>query len=182
MGAQQQIETMIWNLEQNCPLPDRPTLLRVLKDVQTSMTSSPIHSRGTVTSTERLHGVIGKLRAHIGAIQAAKADVDAGRDAPEINPILVCINDLPVIVRELDMAELEIEADFEAHEDRQSLFPVEAGDDETERLRDALETTMWRWKALDTNDTETAVRAFALESVRLIAAASPPLAEGQDHE
>jgi hypothetical protein len=66
------------------------------------------------TSTDRLHAVIQKLRDHVAAIQAAKARVDAGRSAPENNPILQCVNDLPGIVRELDMAELEIEADFEA--------------------------------------------------------------------
>jgi len=96
----------------------------------TGSTSAPPEPRGGegLTSTERLHDVIGKLRRHIDAIQEAKRRVEAGGKLGRPDPLLACVNDLPAIVHELDMAELEIEADFEAHEDRPTAPSASGGE------------------------------------------------------
>jgi len=64
---------------------------------------------------DRLHSAIEKLKAHVVAIQAGKRNLSSVINGP--NPILSCVNELPAIIRQLDAAELEIEAAFERHED-----------------------------------------------------------------
>ena len=66
-----------------------------------------------VSGTDSLHAVIVRLRGHVGAVQAGKRGDPAGSNG---RPIIDCINDLPSIIRALEMAELEIEADFERQE------------------------------------------------------------------
>ena len=60
---------------------------------------------------EGVQNAIKGLRAHVAAIQADKR---AGTNA---GSIYNCINDLPNIIRQLEAAEFEIEAEFERYED-----------------------------------------------------------------
>ena len=52
--------------------------------------------------------------------------------------------------------------------------PVVHGWPDREAVEDALDVTLHRWRALDADKTEEAVRGFARESVRLLLAALPP--------
>jgi hypothetical protein len=60
---------------------------------------------------EGVRNAIKGLRAHVSAIQADK------RVGANAGSIYNCINDLPNIIRQLEAAELEIEAEFERYED-----------------------------------------------------------------
>jgi hypothetical protein len=70
---------------------------------------------------EGVQNAIKGLRAHVAAIQADKR---AGTNA---GSIYNCINDLPNIIRQLEAAEFEIEAEFERYEDARPA-PTAPGD------------------------------------------------------
>jgi hypothetical protein len=65
---------------------------------------------------DRLHDAIRQLRQHMTTIQAAKIASAAGHPQG-MGPIWNLVNALPAIVRQLDAAELDIEAAFERYED-----------------------------------------------------------------
>ncbi len=70
---------------------------------------------------EGVRDAIKGLRAHVSAIQTDK------RVGANAGSIYNCINDLPNIIRQLEAAEFEIEAEFERYE-ALSASPAPAGD------------------------------------------------------
>lgn len=94
------------------------------------------------TGTELLHAVIATLRGHVQALSDGKKLVRDGMPAPSPSPIYAVFKALPGIVRELEMAELEIESDFERYDDlaapQASLPPVEGV-----RAADILDCATW---------------------------------------
>ena len=75
---------------------------------------------------DRLHDAIRQLRQHMTTIQAAKIASAAGHPQG-MGPIWNLVNALPAIVRQLDAAELDIEAAFERYEDA-TTPPVKTGE------------------------------------------------------
>jgi hypothetical protein len=75
---------------------------------------------------DRLHDAIRQLRQHMTTIQAAKIASAAGHPQG-MGPIWNLVNALPAIVRQLDAAELDIEAAFERYEDA-TTAPVKTGE------------------------------------------------------
>lgn len=71
---------------------------------------------------DRLHDAIRQLRQHMTTIQAAKKASAAGQPQG-MGPIWNLVNALPAIVRQLDAAELDIEAAFERYEDAATHHP-----------------------------------------------------------
>lgn len=84
--------------------------------------AAPVAQQGDGESgTDDLHAAIVRLRTHVQAVQVVKKI--AGTAPVVTNPIIDCINDLPAIIRALEAAEFQIEADFERYEDAAPVTP-----------------------------------------------------------
>ena len=108
---------------------------RFIERLQSAL-RAPVREEGGALD-DRLHNAISKLKDWVSLIQLRK-----NGGCVSGNPIVDCVNDLPVIIRELEAAELEIEGAFEALEDAalatREEAPAEAG--EPEALRMAYKT------------------------------------------